>query len=121
MSILDIVLLAGSIASAVFWLVLAGYVVVVQRRRATARAALAGATDGLRHDAVRHLPIGDRVARMRQALDAASREMIMQGSAAADTPADIADTLAAYLVERWGVDVLEREAASHRTARGKWR
>src|SRR5262245_43643282 len=118
MSILDIVLFAGSTASAVFWLVLAGYVISVQRRRSAARAVLAGATDLLQRDAVRGLAVGERVASMRRTIDGASRELIMRGSTDADTPPEIADTLTAYLVERWGLDALERDATSHRAARG---
>src|SRR5262245_12544624 len=120
MSILDIVLLVGTTTAAVSWLMLAAYVVVIQRRRAAARAALSGATDFLRQKDVARLPIGDRVVRVRERLAGASREMVMHGSADAETR-EIGDTLAAYLVERWGINALDRDAMSHRTSRAKWR
>lgn len=121
MAFLDILLLAGSTVAAIAWLGLAVYVLAVQRRRAAAGAALSAATDLLSDDDVRRLALGDRVARMRRTVEGASREMVMRGAADATTPPEIADALCAYLVERWGVDLLERDARSHRSTRSRWR
>src|ERR1043165_2484835 len=51
----------------------------------------------------------------------ASRELIMQAAADPHTPPRAADVLAAHVVQQWGLETLERDAASHRTARDKWR
>ena len=77
------------------------------------------ATLGL--DEVRRLSLSDRVVRVRQILEGASRELVMHAAADAATPGDTFEVLAAYLVDRWGLESLERDAASHRTSRDKWR
>src|SRR5581483_7611790 len=46
---------------------------------------------------------------------------IMQAAASPEAPSDLAEPLIAYLNERWGPGALERDAATHRTARSKWR
>ena len=118
---LDLFLLGGSIGAALVWLLLSAHVLAVQRRRATARATLAGATEVLRRDAVRRLPLAERLAAVRPVIEGASRDMVMRGAAGGDDTEDVADTLAAYVVERWGIDALERDATAHKTERGKWR
>ena len=112
-------LVAAATFATALWAVLSAYVVAVQRRRRTVRAAIARALSDLQ--AVAALPLTERLERMRPLLDASSREMIMHAAADADTPPRTFEVLAAYLVERWGVAMLERCAAMHRTARDKWR
>jgi hypothetical protein len=118
---LDLILLGGSIGAALVWLLLSAHVLAVQRRRATARATLTNATDVLRQDAVRQLPLADRIAVARPVIEGASRDMVMRGAAGGDGTGEVADTLTGYIVERWGIDALERDAAAHQGVRGKWR
>jgi HEAT repeat protein len=118
---LDLILLGGAIGAALVWLLLSAHVLSVQRRRATARATLANATQVLRGDAVRRLPLAERIAAARPVMEEASRDLVMRGAAAGDSGAEVADTLAAYVEERWGIDALERDAAAHQTVQGKWR
>jgi HEAT repeat protein len=112
-------LLAAASLAAALWAVLSAYVVTVQRRRRTVRAAIARALGELQ--TVAALPLPERLERMRPLLDASSREMIMHAAADADTPQRTFDVLAAYLVDKWGIDMLERCAGTHRTGRDKWR
>jgi hypothetical protein len=118
---LDLILLGASIGAALVWLLLSAHVLAVQRRRAVARATLTNATEVLRRDTVRRLPLADRIAVARPVIEGASRDLVMRGAAGGDGAADVVDTLTAYVVERWGIDALERDAAAHQTARGKWR
>jgi HEAT repeat protein len=118
---LDLFLLGGSIGAALVWLLLSAHVLAVQRRRAAARATLTSATELLGQEAVRQLSLADRIAVARPVIEEASRDMVMRGAAGGDGTAEVADTLAAYIVERWGIDALERDAAAHQTVRGKWR
>ena len=118
---LDLILLGGSIGAAVAWLLLSAHVLAVQRRRASARATLANASEVLRRDSVRRLPLADRLAAVRPVIGGASRDLVMRGAADGDAAVDVADPLAAYIVERWGIDALERDATAHQTERGKWR
>jgi hypothetical protein len=117
---LDFILLGGTIGAALVWLLLSAHVLVVQRRRATARAALTNAGEVLRGDAAR-LPLAERLAAARGVLDGASRDLVLRGAAGGDGDLAVADALTAYIAERWGIDALERDAAAHQTARGKWR
>lgn len=121
MPFLDVLLGGGVIVALVSWLALSSYVLAVQRRRFAARATLKAATETLRREDVRVLPCADRVARVRPVIEGASREMVMRGAADSRTPPDVADALAAYLLEQWGLESLERDADSHRSARSKWR
>jgi hypothetical protein len=66
---LDLILLGGSIGAALVWLLLSAHVLAVQRRRATARATLTSATEVLRRDTVRRLPLADRIAVARPVIE----------------------------------------------------
>jgi HEAT repeat protein len=121
MPTLDTLLVAGCAVAALLWLGLSAYVLAVQRRRTDARASLARATALLRRDDVRLLPLADRVVSLRPVIADASRDMVMHGAADGEATPEIAEALIAFLVERWGLDDLERDAASHHGARGKWR
>lgn len=121
MHLLDALLVAGSIAAAFGWAALSAYVLAIQRRRTGARTTVSTAIATLAIDEVARQPLAARVARIRPLVAHASRELVMHAVADAETPRAASEALAAYLVERWGLEVLERDAASHRTARGKWR
>src|SRR5436309_9335123 len=121
MHLLDILLVAGSVVAAVAWTMLSFYVRRVQHRRAAARATVSTTMAALRVEDIAGLSLAERVERVRPLLHNASRELIMFALAAHDTPRGTADVLAAYLVERWSLQALERDATAHRTARDKWR
>jgi HEAT repeat protein len=117
----DSLLVAASVAAAFAWAALSLYVLTIERRRARARATLANAAAVLARDDVRRLPLDGRMTQVRPVLDGASREMVMHAAAAGTTPAGTFEVLTAYLVDRWGLDALARDARSHRTTRDKWR
>jgi HEAT repeat protein len=121
MLLIDILLIGAAFAAVVAWAVLAAHVASVQRGRTAARATVAAALAALGAADVAGLPLAERIARIRSLLDRATRELIMQAAADDETPAHVVQVLTAYLTERWGADTLERDAASHTTARSKWR
>src|SRR5438874_758342 len=117
----DSLLFVGFVATLLAWAGLTAHVFNVQQRRIRARAVLSAVMTELGLDEIRGLLLDARVARIRPLLEGASRELIMQAAADPDTPADIFDALAGYLLNQFGVDLLVRDAESHRTARDKWR
>ena len=121
MANLDIVLLLGTAAAGGTWLAVSRHVLAVQRLRTQVHAAVAGATAVLASEDVRRLPVAERITRVRPFLDNASREMIMRAAADEDTAPETFDVWAGYLAARWGIEVLERDATSHKSARDKWR
>lgn len=121
MAIVDALLIAGTLAAAVLWAAVSAYVLTVQHRRGRARATVSSALAALATQEVARLPLAERVARIRPLLDSASRELIMHAATDSGTPADAVDALAAYLVDRWGLELLEHDAQSHTTSRSKWR
>lgn len=100
---------------------LAAYVIAIDRRRVRARQVLSDLKRALEADDVRALPLEARVDRIRPVLDRASRELVMQAAADADTPPTLFEAITAYLFERCGIESLVRDASSHRSARDKWR
>src|SRR5262245_11286755 len=121
MPVLDVIFMAGAIGAAVAWFGLSAYVVIVQRRRAAARDTMSAAIATLGTEGATAVPLADRVEHLRPLVAQTTRESIMRAATDSDTPRHAAEALTAYLVERWGLDALEREAASHRTPRDKWR
>ena len=121
MPLIDILLIGAAFAAVVAWAGLAAHVASVQRGRTAARATVAAALAALGAADVARLPLAERIARIRLLLDRATRELIMQAAADDETPVDVVQVLTAYLTERWGAETLERDAASHTTARSKWR
>jgi HEAT repeat protein len=121
MHALDWALFGASFAAAFAWVALSLYVLTIERRRSKARATLGSATAALALDDLRGLPVDARVAHVRPVLAGASREMVMHAAAAGGTPDAAFEVLTAYLVERWGLDALTRDARTHRTTRDKWR
>jgi HEAT repeat protein len=118
---LHILLVASAITALVAWAVLSAHVLLVQRRRDGAQATISTVAATLALDEVRRLPLGERIARIRPLLAPVSRELLMHAVAGGRMPADASEVVAAYVVERWGLDTLERDAGSHQTARGKGR
>jgi HEAT repeat protein len=121
MPALDALLVSLAAIAVLAWTALAAHLLAVERRRANARAIVGRIHDALGRDDARALPLADRVARLAGAVEGASRDLLMREAAAVETPAHVADALAAYIAERWGVGELERNAAIHRSARTKWR
>jgi HEAT repeat protein len=121
MALFDIFLIGATIVVALMWVALSAYVLAVQRRRAAARVTVRSAMDALGVDDVARLPLSERVDRLRPILAGSTRELIMHAAADRDTPANAVEVLAACLLDRWGVESLERDAASHTGARSKWR
>lgn len=117
----DSFLIASVLAAVAAWAMLSSYVLVVQHRRERVRATLASALSALTGPAVARLTVAERVERIGTLLQDASRELIMDAATDPTTPSDAVDTLAAYLVDRWGSDILERDAGPHRSRRDKWR
>jgi HEAT repeat protein len=120
MSALDAILLAGSVAAVSLWAALSAYVLAVQRRRANAHVVAASVITALEAGEIRRRD-DERLARGRPVLERASRELVMRIAADRGTPADIARVLTAFLLEKWGLSRLQRDAAAHRGRRDKWR
>ena len=121
MSVLDALLVLFAVLATVAWAALAAHLMAVERRRAIARTIVDRIYDVLGREDTRVLPLAERVARLAPAVLDASRDLLMREAAASEMPGHIADALAAYVAERWGVGQLERDAAIHRSARTKWR
>jgi HEAT repeat protein len=121
MPTLDTILVLALVAAVLTWAGLALHVLAVQHHRARAHAAVARATAVLASEGVRHLTVLERLERVRPFLEEASREMIMRAAADEETPAENFDVWAEYLAAKWGFAVLEQDAASHASARDKWR
>lgn len=117
----DTFLIVALLAVVATWAALSSYVLLVQHRRDGARATVESALAALAGQAAARLPAAERVDNIRRFLKDASRELIMAAATDPDTPPAAADTLAAYLMDRWGSDVLERDAGPHRSRREKWR
>ena len=121
MAVFNVFIASLAAAAAVAWLALAFHVVAVDRRRAAAKATIARVHATLNRVDVRALPLEGRAALLAADVDDASRDLLMREAASPDTPDAIADVLCACIVSRWGLPLLERDAAMHRSARTKWR
>ena len=119
MAWLDQTLIGGVALAALAWAALSAYILGVQRRRETTRATLASTLAALEPMAAVALP--DRIARIRPALQDATRELVMHGAAEQNLPLHAFDTLVALIDERWTLASLVADAARHDSARGKWR
>lgn len=117
---MELLILGSTAIVGIVWASLAAYLLVIERRRATARRLVARALTALGSEALLALPLNERVDAVRRDLDQCTREMLMHAAADGATPVDSFDVLAAYMVERWAGG-LERDAAAHHTARDKWR
>ncbi|HTK29920.1 MAG TPA: HEAT repeat domain-containing protein [Vicinamibacterales bacterium] len=117
----DLFLIVVAMFALAAWAGLAVHVVRIEHRRAEARATIAEVAEILNRDDVRRLTLPERVAHLAPAVEGATRDLLMREAAAEETPAPIADALIAYIEDRWGLAVLEREAAVHGNAQTKWR
>jgi len=121
MPLFDLFLLVCSAAVVLVWTALSVHLIAIHRRRTAARSTIAAAMAAFENGNAVDLPLRERVDRIRPILEQASRELVMFAAADRDTPRSVADALRAYLVERWSVEALERDAAAHRSGREKWR
>jgi HEAT repeat protein len=121
MAFLNVFIASLAAVAAVAWLALAFHLVAVERRRAAAKATVARVHAILNRVDVRARPLEDREALLAAELSDASRDLLMREAASPDTPDALADVLCACIVNRWGLPLLERDAAMHRSARTKWR
>jgi HEAT repeat protein len=119
--LLESLLLTGAVFAVLLWAVLAAYVIHIDRRRTAAHRIVSTVLATLREEGLRAAPVADRVARVAPLLERVSRDMILHTAADAATPRDAVDVLAKYLVDRWGVYTLVRQASSHRVSRDVWR
>jgi HEAT repeat protein len=115
------VLVWSAVGAIALWVTLSVYLLLVERRRDAARTTLSAALAALESPEVLRLSLAERATHLRPVLESASRELVMRAIADPHTPAAAAAALEAYLIDRWGQARLERDAASHRTSRDKWR
>ena len=115
------VLHTGAALAVLLWGGLAAYVIHIDRRRTAARGVVSEVLALLSSDAVQTAPVAERVSRVTPLLEQVSRDMVLHTAADGGTPPDAVDALSAYLVERWGVYTLVREASFQRKSRDIWR
>lgn len=118
---LEPTLLTGGVVAVLLWAWLAVYVIHIDRRRTQARGVVSDMLSRLTAGEVRSLPVGERISRVTPLLERVSRDMILHTAADGGTPPDAVDTLTKYLVDRWGIYMLVREASFHRKSRDIWR
>ncbi len=118
---LEPILLTGAVFAVLLWAALTAYVLHIDRRRTAARSVVSTLLSALQADDVRSAPVADRVRRVAPLLERVSRDMLLHTAADAGTPPDAVDAVTTYLVERWGIHTLVREASFHRTSRDVWR
>src|SRR5690606_2010076 len=75
----------------------------------------------LAREDVRPAPVPERLSRVKPLLEQVSRDMILHTAADGATPDDAVEVLTTYLVERWGIYTILREASFHRRSRDIWR
>ena len=114
-------LLTGGVVAVLLWAWLAIYVVYIDRRRTQARSVVSRLLSTLTAEDVRSLPLAERIEKVTPLLERVSRDMILHTAADGGTPQDAVDALARYLVDRWGIYTLAREASFHRKSRDIWR
>lgn len=118
---LEPTLLTGGVVAVLLWTWLAVYVIHIDRRRTQARGVVSSILSTLTADEVRGLPAAERISSVTPLLERVSRDMILHTAADGGTPQDAVDALAKYLVDRWGIYMLVREASFHRKSRDIWR
>lgn len=118
---LEPILQTGAVLALLLWGGLAVYVLHIERRRAEARGTIATLLATLRSADVQSASLAERVAHVTPFFERVSRDMILHTAADANTSRDSFDVLATYLVDRWGIYTLVREASSHRMSRDIWR
>src|SRR5262245_24977268 len=119
MILLHTLLPVACLTAAILWVALAAYAALTARRRDRAQSIVARAVAVL--DGAEGLTLEEQLARIRPLVASISRDSIMRAVADLEMSGAAAAALAACIVDRWGLDALERAAASHQTPRGKWR
>jgi HEAT repeat protein len=118
---LDTTLLPAAATMALCWAALSTYVLLVGRRRDSARAAVSRILDILTSEPVRLTALDKRLQFVAPLLDRLSRDMILHTAAGPETPREAFEALHAYLLRRWTGNQLFADASSHRTRREQWR
>jgi len=118
---LEPLLLTGAVVAAALWAGLAAYVIHIDRRRTAARSIVAAVLTTLESARLRHATEAERLEGVTPLLEQVSRDMVLHTAADGGTPRHAVDTLATYLVERWGIYTIVREASFNRKARDIWR
>jgi HEAT repeat protein len=118
---MESLLLTGAVLAVLLWALLAAYVIHIDRRRSSAHAVVTAVLTTLRQEDVRLASVAERVARVTPLLQRVSRDMILHTAADTATPRDAVDVLNTYLVDRWGLYTLVRQATAHRVSRDVWR
>ena len=116
---LEPTLLTGAVLAVLLWAGLGVYVIRIDRRRTAARQVVSSVLSSLSSDA--GAPVAARLASVTPLLERISRDMVLHTAADGGTPRDAVDVLTTYLVERWGIYTLVREASFHRKSRDIWR
>ncbi len=115
------VLHTGAVLAVLLWGSLAAYVIHIDRRRTAARGVVADVLAILAREEIRSAPVSERLSRVTPLLEQVSRDMVLHTAADGGTPDDAVDVLTTYLVERWGIYTIVREASFHRKSRDIWR
>jgi HEAT repeat protein len=118
---LDTILIYGATTAALLWATLSAYVLYVSRRREEARSTVARVLAILHSDDSRALTTAERLDRVRPLLADVSRDMVVYTAADPLTSLDAFGVLAASLLDRWPVETLLADAASHRREKDVWR
>lgn len=118
---LETLLGATALLALFVWAALSIHLLRIQHRRTAMQRLVSDAIALLEKDDVRRLSLGERIERLAAIAANASRELIMRATADRDTPDAAFRALLGYLTERWGLDTLLKDAASHQTPRDKWR
>src|SRR5438105_9408404 len=121
MASLDLLLGVAAFFAVLVWAALSTHILTIQRRRVSTRRLVANAIALLEQDDVRALSLGDRIERLRPIASGASRELIMLATADRETPDNAFRALLGYLTDSWGLETLLHDAATHVSARDKWR
>jgi HEAT repeat protein len=118
---LDWFLLLGSTSAALLWAAVSTYVLHVNRSRERARATASSVLQTLQEGSARRSGTTESAAQVRPLLEKLSRDMVLHTAADSATPREAFDVLTNFLIERWTLDVLVREATTHRRPRDVWR
>jgi HEAT repeat protein len=111
----------GAATVVLAWTGIAGYLLIVERKRAEARRCTSQAL-AILETSTSHAPcLADRLEQVRALLDQVSREMVMHAAADRGVGEPAFRALLAYLAGRDDRRSLEQDAQSHRSARDKWR
>jgi HEAT repeat protein len=118
---LEPLILTSAVVAVLLWAGLSAYVVRIDRRRTATRSIIAAVLTTLESAKLRHADEAERIESVTPLLEQVSRDMVLHTAADGGTPAHAVDTLVKYLVDRWGIYTVVREATFNRKARDIWR